>query len=85
MVWGVNWGVKRLDLLLFFLCNKDNFTHLFFHKLVVKMGVDPADKPLRAVAHPYVNDIGADILLAYCSKCMAQTVCCQLVRKQRRD
>lgn len=85
MVWGVNWGVKRLDLLLFFLCNKDNFTHLLFHELVVKMCIEPAHKPLRAVAHPYVNYIRADILLAYCGKCMAQVISRQLVRKQRCD
>ena len=55
MIWGVNWGVKYPDLLPSFLSSKDNFAHLFFHKIVVKVGVDPADKPLRAVAQANIR------------------------------
>ena len=71
--WGVNWGVKS-SVYTLFLCYKNDLVHLLFHKLVVKVGVNPSDKPFRAVAHPYIHDIRANVLLAESGKCVAQII-----------
>lgn len=32
------------------------------------MPVNPSDKPFGAIAHPYIDNIGAHIFLTFCSE-----------------
>ena len=47
---------------------------MLLHEFVGKMRVNPPDKPFGAIAHPYINNIGAHILLTFGRKRMAQIV-----------
>ena len=38
------------------------------------MRVNSSDKPFGAIAHPYIDNIGAHVLLTFGCECMAQIV-----------
>jgi len=47
---------------------------LFFHKIIGKVCVNSADKPIGRIAHPDIHDVGADVLLTDRGERMAQAV-----------
>ena len=47
---------------------------MLLHELIGKVRINPLDKPFGAIAHPYINNIGAHVFLAFGRKRMAQIV-----------
>ena len=61
-LWGVIWGVKSV--LLSRLRQREFYhLHLFVHEVIREVRIYLSDESVRAITHPNINDIGANVLL----------------------
>ena len=72
-LWGVIWGVNSVVL-----CRlrqrKFHHLHLFVHEVIREVRIYLSDESVGTIAHPNINDIRANVLLANRCEGMAQTI-----------
>ena len=73
-LWGVIWGVKSV--VLSRLRQREfHHLHLFVHEVIREVRIHLSNKSVRAISHPKINNVRANVLLAYCCESMTQTIC----------
>ena len=69
-LWGVIWGVKSV-VLSRLRQRKFHHLHLFVHEVIREVCIYLSDESVRAITHPNINDIRANVLLANRCKSMS--------------
>lgn len=60
---------------------KFDFHHIFNHEFIGEMGIYTSNQSCCRIAHPNINDIRANVLLANRCEGMAQTICCFICKQ----